>query len=195
MAHADDNEGIRVFAAVRPPEDVLHELGGLLDRGRREVPAARWVQSQQAHLTLAFWGSVPAPRADKLQRSLAEVAAERVPFELTLAGAAAVPDLRRARLAWIGATGGAIEYRRLASAVRIAARRAGVDSPRERLTAHLTLARLRRRGDAAAVLRVAESFEPRTWTVDSFELVESVLGRGGAAHSTVATFALGEPAA
>lgn len=188
------DEGVRMFAAVRPPDDVVGDLGDLLARGRQLVPQARWVQSPQVHLTLAFWGSVPASRVDTLRRSLADAGADRVPFAITLAGAASVPDLRRARLVWLGTTGGATEYRRLAAAVRIAARRAGVESPRERVTAHLTLARLRHPNDAVSVLRVVKSFEPRTWTVGSFELVESVLRRSGANHRTVAAFPLGKPA-
>lgn len=100
---------MRLFAAVRPPEDVLGHLegalasvrGGPAERPRPGRSGLRWSPPADRHVTLAFFGEVPEGYVDDLAAALDVVAAAACPFEASLAGA----GLFDRRTLWIGCTG------------------------------------------------------------------------------------------
>ena len=54
---------MRMFVAVRPPEDAIEDLDTFLDV-RREAGGFRWVLADQVHVTLAFLAEVPDRNVD-----------------------------------------------------------------------------------------------------------------------------------
>lgn len=106
LGHA---ENMRLFAAVRPPDDALDHLegalasvrGGPAARPRPGQAGLRWTPPADRHVTLAFFGQVPEGYLDELAVALDDVARATVPFEASLAGA----GLFDRRTLWIGCTG------------------------------------------------------------------------------------------
>lgn len=142
---------MKLFAAVVPPADVLGELTETVKRLRR-LPGAgrlRWVPPEGWHITVAFYGEVPAGSVPELGERLARAAARRRgPVRLGLAGGGRVSDT----VLWTEAVGNAEELGRLAAGAVAAGRRtrgmpqAPGRGAERRYRPHLTLARQRHGG-------------------------------------------------
>ncbi len=125
-----DVAGGRLFAAVALPEPVeraagewLASLEAGLGRG------VRWVRPEGLHLTLHFFGAVPAEARPRIEAALAASVVGHEPFELELAGLGAFPSPARARVVWVGAAGPGVERLvRLQRAVAEAVAAAGFPS-------------------------------------------------------------------
>ena len=152
---------MRLFVSLPvPTEQRAHLLAAL--SGRPTNPD-RW------HLTLAFLGD----RDDELEVMAALARIAHTPFDLQLAGSGSFPGVE-----WAGVDGDLSALNALAADVATACRvQQGVYRP------HLTMAR---RGRAT----LPSTYAGPAWTVDSFDLVHSVLG-ADAEHRVLATFPLG----
>ncbi len=70
---------MRMFVAVRPPDEATEHLDEFLEP-RREHGSFRWTSPDQLHLTLAFLEQVPDRALDALVEGLQRGAARRTPF-------------------------------------------------------------------------------------------------------------------
>jgi 2'-5' RNA ligase len=117
---------MKLFAAVIPPAEVLAELAGAVARlrGLPDAGRLRWTRPEGWHVTVAFYGEVPAGSVAELGERLARAAARRRgPVRLGLAGGGRVSDT----VLWTEAVGDVEELGRLAAGAAAAGRRtAGV---------------------------------------------------------------------
>jgi len=184
-----------MFAAVVPPPEALDHLHEFLDV-RREAADFRWVQPDQVHVTLAFLESVPDHKLDDLVDRLGRAAWRRTPFETTITGGGAFPNVGRAKVLWTGLDldePARTELDRLATGCRAAASRAGVEVEGARFRPHLTVARTRFPHDISSWVRLLDSYTGPRWRVDEVTLVASYLGegpRGRPRHVPMDTFPL-----
>ncbi len=174
----------RLFAAIRPPDDIVEDLLRL-QIGLRD---ARWSGAEKFHITLGYFGDVTAEQAEILDGRLAEIA--QSPFELSLSG---VGHFGRSEphAIWAGVsehisecvskteseslteTG---ELTRLHKSIRRAARDCKIEMERRDYRPHVTLAYLRGSPDVEAVARWEQAhncFETNPFIVDSFHLYSS----------------------
>ncbi|MFR0353318.1 RNA 2',3'-cyclic phosphodiesterase [Streptomyces sediminimaris] len=170
---------MRLFAAVLPPEDVVHALAAEVER-LRGLPGAqrlRWTGSPGWHLTLAFYGGVRDEAVPELSSRLQRAAHRTEPFALAVRGGG---QFGHGRALWAGAEGDLPALRLLAGRAEAAARKAGVPmGEHRRYRAHLTLARSRDAVDVRPYLALLESFTGPTWTVTELALVRSDLPKSG----------------
>ena len=176
---------MRLFVAIALPED----LRARLTRLQQGVPAARWVDPDNLHLTLRFIGEADGGQAHDVDAALTQVRAVR--FELTLAGVGCFGQGRKARALWAGVAP-TPELDRLQSRVEQAVQAAGFAPEGRKFKPHVTLARFK--GDPGhrlddylahhAAVR-AESFEAR-----EFVLYSSLLAQAGAIHTSEAVYPL-----
>jgi 2'-5' RNA ligase len=189
---------MRMFVAVRPPEEAIEHLDAFLDV-RREAGGFRWVLADQVHVTLAFLADVPDRNVDDLVERLERAAHKRTPFRTRIHGGGAFPNAAKARVIWAGLDldeHGFEELRRLATGARAAATKAGVDATGQRFRPHLTVARLGVPAEATRWVRLLDAYAGPPWPVHEVELVASYLGEGPRKrprHETVATFPLSSP--
>ena len=186
---------MRMFVAVRPPEEAIEELDEFLDV-RREAGGFRWVLADQLHVTLAFLAEVPDRNLDDLMERLERAARKRTPFRTRVHGGGAFPNPAKARVIWAGLDldeHGFEELRRLAVGARAAASKAGIDVGGQRFKPHLTVARLGTPRDVTGWVRLLDSYSGPEWPVQEIELVASHLGEGPnkrPRHQALATFPL-----
>jgi 2'-5' RNA ligase len=153
------------------------------------VPAARWVDPDNLHLTLRFIGEADGVQAHDLDAALTQLRAAR--FGVTLAGVNRFGEGRKSRALWVGVEP-APELDRLQRKVEQAVRAAGFAPERRKFKPHLTLARFK--GDPGQRLHDylvhharfrAEGFEAR-----EFLLYSSLLARAGAIHTPETAYPL-----
>jgi len=171
---------MRTFVAVPVPEDIrsrVAELGKEI-AGEGIIP----VKPQNMHLTLRFIGETPDEGLESIKKSLGSVRFK--PFSCNIRGVGVFPSESFVRVVWAGCgSGGALEQ--LADGVIGSLRGYGGD---EKFSAHLTIARVKRKMDVRPFLQRHADEEFGTFEVKEFHLVRSGLGPGGPEYTTLAEF-------
>ena len=185
---------MRLFVALAPPAEAVAELAAVL-RDLPPEPRVRWTRPEQWHVTLAFLAEVDERAQAELASRLGRVARRHAPLRLSLAGGGRFGG----QVLWTRIEGDRLPLRRLADAVRAAARRCGLPTDQRPYRAHLTLARsaLARTTQPAPDLRplvaALQGFAGSAWPATDLHLVRSQLGAGPggtARHETVASWPL-----
>ena len=169
----------RLFVAIDFPPDLKVSFANLC----LGVPAARWVQPGNFHLTLRFIGQVDYAVAAEINSALMSVNAPG--FKLTLAGVG--------HFGWHTLLG----RRRAQPRTDVPAARDRSRTAADRLTRrpstlvpHVKLARLRRRGGLPAFLAESANFRAEPFAVRQFSLIESHLGAHGPIYQHKTVYAL-----
>ncbi|MEU6575559.1 RNA 2',3'-cyclic phosphodiesterase [Streptomyces sp. NPDC046805] len=187
---------MRLFAAVHPPEGVIHELAAEVAK-LKSLPGAegyRWTGRPGWHFTLAFYGEVDEELVPDLSDRLARAAGRTAAFPLAVSGGG---QFGHGRVVWAGAEGDVETMGLLADRTEAAGRKAGVAmGEHRRYKAHLTLARSRDHVDVRPYVSLLREFASSTWTVAELDLMRSNLPRSGTPgeqprYETVARWALG----
>jgi len=182
---------LRLFVALVPPADALDELAAAVE-ALRATPGLRWTRPEQWHVTLAFLAEVDDRTREALTPRLERVARRHAPPTLALAGGGRFGG----QVLWTRVDGDRAALRRLADAVRAAARRCGLPVDTRPYRPHLTLARTLARArdpatDLAPLAAALDGFAGRPWSASDLHLVRSVLGAGPgrtAHHEPVASW-------
>ncbi len=167
---------IRLFVALEIPEAVRERLVTL----QGGVPDSRWADSAQMHLTLRFIGEVDENVAHDIDDALSTLRAPA--FVLEIAGVGEFGG-KVPRALWAGARGaGALEH--LQRKVETALQRLGLPAEERKFSPHVTLARLKGAPHAKVMefLTHHALFASGPFKIDSFALVSSHLGSGGAVY-------------
>lgn len=93
---------VRLFVAFALSDEVRAAMRRRLARLRSLLPQARWVDPDNAHLTLAFLGHHPEDRLAPLGAALRDVFWRYPAMPLRLHGGGTFPQGRPARVAWVG---------------------------------------------------------------------------------------------
>ncbi len=183
---------MRLFVAIELPDAVKDHLSRLC----AGVRGARWVDSEQMHLTLRFIGDVDSGQAHDIAVELGQVRAER--FALGLSGLGDFSSRGRAATLWVGVRANAA-LETLQARIESAVRRAGVAPESRNFHPHVTLARFARdrsakdfggRPDLGRYYLEHEPFSLPPFPVEEFALFSSVLGSEGAHHTMEAAYPL-----
>lgn len=180
---------MRLFVAVTPPAAAVAELRAAVAGLRAGRDGLRWTRPEQWHLTLAFLGEVADPARAELVGRLERVARRHPPLTLSLGGAGRFGH----RVLWTRVRGDTVPLRRLADAVRAAARRARIPVDDRPYRPHLTLARCRDGTDLRPAVAALADLDGPPWTADGLHLVRSELGAGPdgtARHAPLASWPL-----
>lgn len=185
---------MRLFVAVRPPDDVLGAVERAVAPARRAVVGPRWTTPDQWHLTLQFLGRVEDDDVGDVSRAL-EPLSKVQPFPVRLGGGGAFPRVSRARVVWLGLVGGGEGMAELARAVNTALAPLGFDrrfDPGDREHhPHLTLARLKVAGDVGpAVEALGDGPVGGAFLVGEVVLYRSRPSRAGSRYDPVAAVPL-----
>jgi len=174
----------RLFVAIRPPETVRDRLIDAM----ADSPELGWVADDNLHLTLRFIGEVERPLADDIALALGRIRHPR--FDLAVNGVG-IFERRSGGALW-AAVQPKDPVAALAAKIERACVSAGLEPERRAFHPHVTLARFRRHGAAAARagLERNRALASPVFEVDRFILYESHLSRHGAHYEAVANFAL-----
>lgn len=176
---------MRLFVGIPLPADVRERLGGLC----AGLARARWVATENMHVTLRFIGDVDRAGGDDVHAALASL--EAPAFALRLAGIGCFESRRRVRTIWAGIEKSP-SLNHLAEKVESAIVRAGFEPEGRKFKGHVTLARLRNVPLAGIgdYLESNSTFAADPFSVESFALFRSHLGKDGPVYELLADYPL-----
>ena len=186
----NDEPLTRAFVCVSLPEDVSEEVVRFIAKLGR-FSGFKWLRREQLHITLKFLGNVTREQIFRLDTNLSRIGGLR-PFEVTLSGAGAFPDMAKVSVLWIGVSVGGDRLSKLASSVDKASAASGCGAERREFHPHLTIARARGASrDTPDELAEALAGAPAlSWTCPGFTLMRSVLSAGGVAYTPLGDYPL-----
>lgn len=193
-------EKFRSFIAIELPVEIRQKLGELESRLKSGAEAVRWVNPNSIHLTLKFLGDIAIDRIGEVTTAMEEAARGVAPFSIQVKDAGVFPDVKRARVAWVGLSGETARLLQLQQRLESNLQPLGFAVEARALTPHLTLARIEDRASADERQRfgrlvVGTAFEAGSIKVDAISLMRSQLSRAGAIYSRLAVAALKAPPA
>lgn len=181
---------MRLFFALQLPDDVRSRLRPVLEAARSKAgEGVGFTRLEQLHFTLAFLGETP--RVDEACAAADGVRALTA-FELEIAGRGAFPGLGRPRVLWLGVGQGAAELCAVADRLCAGLRERGFKLEDRPFRPHLTLGRVKPRGDRQArqALEAVPAGPLARFTAREIVLVQSLLGPAGATHTVLRAFPL-----
>jgi len=106
----------------------------------------RWTQREGFHITLHFFGEIPATTAERIEHLLLPVASSFSSLTLQVGGIGASPNPTRPRVLWGGGreAGGSSTLQKLHAAVKQALSDEGFPVENRPFSAHITVARLKK---------------------------------------------------
>jgi 2'-5' RNA ligase len=188
---------VRVFVALDIPEEVRAAIGALIERLRPVCRAARWVRIEGVHLTLKFIGEVQPEKIESIKASLSRIHFPNF-IELKFRSVGFFPNERLPRVLWAGIEAGA-GLGALAAAVETSLEPLGIAKEQRIFSPHLTLARIemeRKKSARSSLNRLREAIskagplEFGSSIASEFHLYQTILKRGGAEYTRLATFRL-----
>lgn len=192
----DMSTSIRTFIAVKLPETVLAAIGGVQERMAACGLNVRWVTTGNIHLTLKFLGEVDEDKVAGIAAVLTEAVHGFAPLRIAAAGVGVFPNVKRARVIWVGLAGQLPELAALQRSIED--RLATIGYPREKrpFTGHLTLGRVK--GSIAAsrlttAMGAFIDFASETFEVDRVVLFKSDLRPTGADYTELRQVTLPGP--
>lgn len=175
----------RLFVGLDLPGDVTANVG----RISCGLPGARWLETDQLHLTLRFIGEVDGGVFDDVIGALDSITMH--PFELTLRGVGHFPPHRRPDTLWVGVEQSA-SLDLLRNKIDSALNRSGIPRDQRKFHAHVAIARLRdtHPNKLGEYIVANNLFQSGPFWVDTFHLYSSVMSSTGAAYAIEQTYRL-----
>jgi 2'-5' RNA ligase len=178
---------IRTFVAVDISEEVRRGLAALISQLEPLASGIRWVRPESLHITLKFLGEVEETRLSELREALDLAVRGISAFDYALTGPGCFPSWRRPRVLWVGVHNADHQLFRLQKQVEEAFQQLGFDPEDREFTAHLTVARVKSPGGAAAVLERFRkaAIQVAPVHVSEVRLMQSHLRPDGAVYSVL----------
>src|SRR5690606_5522371 len=163
----------RLFTALEIPRDAALSLSLL----RGGLPGARWIDVENYHLTLRFFGDVEGHVADEIANALDRV--RRPAFQLALSGVGAFGQ-KKPHAIWAGVAASPDLHALQAEIERIC-QRLGLPADPRKFIPHVTLARLRNTtpAEVARYLSARGNFSAEPFRIGRFVLMSSRELTGG----------------
>jgi 2'-5' RNA ligase len=181
------DSSLRLFFAVELSAEVRAASASHIERLRRDFPRLRvsWARPASLHVTLKFLGEVEASRVASLSLAGAGAAKGLAPFNLSAASAGAFPPSGAARVLWLGIGDDSGRLALLQRRLEEGCEAVGFPRESKSFKPHLTIARLRTPGGAAALSEAHRQtpFGPFEFNVSEFVLMRSELGPGGSRYT------------
>lgn len=177
----------RIFIAINPPENIKDKLLEYRDKWR-DMPA-RWASKDNFHITLNFLGYISDEELIDVIKTVEQVALKHDSFSVKLNKICYGPDGKMPpRMIWVEG-----ERSEELSALKNDLDKALDTFENRGFSPHITLARIKtwalQRMEPEEISEINEDID-LNFSVNSIEVMESVLKRGGAEYTILESFNL-----
>jgi 2'-5' RNA ligase len=151
---------IRAFIAIELTTEIQARLDEVTSSFKRKLDGVpvRWVPACNIHLTLKFLGDVSLANTKVLVDMLKTEVAGHRPFEVSVGGAGAFPNIRRPRVIWVGVEAPS-ELGLIQSGVETAMARLGYPREERPFSPHLTVGRVSRNASSDDIRSITKALE------------------------------------
>jgi 2'-5' RNA ligase len=143
VAERTGTDQIRSFVAILLPSEVRDAIYEATIPFHRLPLDAKWVERQNYHLTLKFFGNLKQQDVGKIDNIFKTCLPAQRPMTLEYGGWGTFPPQKSARSLWLGLGGQLAELKLLWQNVQNEAAQAGYQYDEKKYHPHLTLARFR----------------------------------------------------
>jgi 2'-5' RNA ligase len=184
-------EVFRLFIAADLPQAVKAALVAAQEHLRRGRLPVRWVAPDAMHLTLRFLGDTSSDRIPAIEQAMRGALAGNAAIALHLTVIGAFPTIMRPSVIWAGVGGATAALERAQADLEDGLAAIGIARETRPFHPHLTLGRVRRDADAAALeqlraaLRQPPALPPIAWPVERIVLFRSELRREGSVYTEI----------
>uniref|UniRef100_A0A831Z2N4 RNA 2',3'-cyclic phosphodiesterase n=1 Tax=candidate division WWE3 bacterium TaxID=2053526 RepID=A0A831Z2N4_UNCKA len=175
----------RLFLAVPLPRQIKKRLALEVEELRKLLPdwTIKWVDPENLHITLVFFGWVKEEQIETLQAEIRTAVPESLPFDIATGKLS-----RKGRPLWLEIESGRNELQALAETLSKKLTLKGSLKEEREFHPHLTLGRIKKRG-RKNLPKTDQSFG---WRADRLVLYESKFVRKQRIYEEVFSFPLGE---
>jgi RNA 2',3'-cyclic 3'-phosphodiesterase len=181
---------IRIFIAVPIPDALEKFLGQVQAQLQSLERNIRWVATKNIHLTLKFLGEVDPARIPAIASQMDSIAGPAPPFAIRAAGVGVFPNVRHARVVWVGLAGDIDRLKAVQAGLESGLEAVGFNREARDLHPHLTIGRTLRRIDSTTVKAALEPLRDtisESFRVDRLTLYKSKLNPAGAEYTPLYT--------
>ena len=180
---------MRLFIAIELSNEIRERLVAFLREMRELAPQAKWVRTENLHVTLKFLGETDSAKLPAVHAALSNVH-NTEPVTSDFRGLGFFPNERQPRVFWVGMEASR-DLPTLAAEIDREMNELGFPLETRPFTPHLTLARFGPPGLppplGAAVKEHAQRIFGRL-TAREFHLIASKLKRSGAEYTTLQSY-------
>lgn len=181
-------ERIRSFIAFELNENtILSRINELQSELVQAGSTLRIVAPENLHVTLSFLGEISQTTIDQVTTELGQI--EFSPFELSLRGVGAFPNLRRINVVWVGIDKGRENLEGIFQLLRPKLIQLGIPGIGQRFSPHITIARVssgRNIEQLSKKMLAIGDIELGETLLDTLRLKKSVLTAKGPVYTTLA---------
>ncbi|MGB7847475.1 MAG: RNA 2',3'-cyclic phosphodiesterase [Candidatus Acidiferrum sp.] len=180
---------MRLFIAIEISTEIRSALSAFLKELRGIAPHAKWVRTENLHVTLKFLGETEPAKISAIESALGSIRSMQ-PVTLEFRGLGFFPNEKRPRVFWVGMESSS-NLQAFADEIDRSMHEMGFPLEDRPFTPHLTLARFSPPGlppklGSAATDQSSRNFG--AFTAREFHLIESKLKSTGAEYTTVQSF-------
>lgn len=178
---------MRAFVAIDLPADTRSFLAAHSERLKSLGMKLTWVQPEQMHITVKFFGELNEDDAPSLTEALKTIAATAPAFSLGVGGIGTFPPAGRVNVVWIGVQA-SMELSGLHQQCDDVLSRFGSPPEDRPFAPHLTLGRNKDHSASRGIRSVLADYEigePCVARVAGMTLYESILDRTGPTHRVI----------
>ncbi len=184
---------IRAFIAVGIEPDMAQKISEAQSQLKQSLTGVRWVGIENLHLTLKFLGAIEENKIIPIMGALKEALRSIPRFSIIGRGIGVFPDMRRARVLWVGLEGETLGS--LAMAVEMALEPIGFEREKRDFSPHLTIGRWRSfDGQSGRLKQEIERWKNYSFgesRVEGAVFFQSILKPQGADYSPLGVIPLG----
>ena len=185
----------RLFAAVKiHPDEGLTSLYWAIRKSLRDERIT-WVDPDNMHITLKFFGETPEHHIPGISVALKEAARDLYPFTLSLNNTGIFGSSYKPRVIWFGIDKND-EMLKLYENVNASLEAIGIKNDRQNFVPHLTVGRIKSLSDKKHFQRVTGKYREvaiKKEEVKDYYLFESILSPQGPKYVVIESYPMGGP--
>ncbi len=190
-------DAVRLFFGVRisvaAVDDLVHLVESMQPVARASSLPVRWLGAETYHLTLKFIGWTRPEVEPALRDVGAKVAASATGFQIGMRSVGAFPSPKKATVVWAGVEDSGARLAKLAGEIDEQTKELGFAAEARAFHPHVTIARLKKTADVAALLLPFSEDRFRKSRIDRLVLFRSETKPSGAEYQSRAEWPFSVP--
>lgn len=182
---------VRAFLAIDLDDDLKPKINRIIRDFRGTDAKIKYVELQNLHLTLKFFGDIDTDGLDILSQKIEKVVSDFEPFDIRIKGCGAFPNKNRINVIWVGIENDDI-IRQLHDRLDAEFEKLGFGKDR-RFSTHLTIGRMKsakNKSQVKSAIEENENIDIGEMTVTGITLKKSTLTPSGPIYEDLKVFEL-----